>query len=138
MTLTLDIIEARAKALGWPTSHTSNAFDGPCLRVETPSGYVVYGVDIDGETCIFNRETDLSPCRHDLAALESPEPARPAPDPVTGLLPCPFCGGKAVFIRDHIWSHTVTSARCEDSGCAETQELSSESYARDAWNRRTP
>ena len=129
--LTLDTIEARAKALGWPTSHTTNPFDGPLLRVQTPSGYVAYGTDADGEVSIFDRETDLSPCRHDLAALKSPEPARPVVDPVTGLLPCPFCGGR-VHYRDRFGEHI----ECEPCGL---QFYAGEpGYTQAAWNRRTP
>jgi len=83
--VTLDIIEQRAKALGWPISHRSNAFDGQLLRVETPSGYVSYGTDADGEVGIFDRETSISPCRHDLAALESPEQPSTQTGEVDGL-----------------------------------------------------
>lgn len=125
----LDLIEARAKALGWPTNR--NPWLGVVrLRVTTdsdePAGVSYYMRDGVAVRC-----QGYTACRHDLAALESPEPARPVVDPVTGLLPCPFCGGKAE-------TGPFCSASLECGGCGLRVYGHSRPEVRAAWNRRTP
>jgi hypothetical protein len=84
---------------------------------------VVVGEDADGYD-VFGL--------HDLAALESPEPARPVVDPATGLLPCPFCGGEPRQQVGQGWADIT----CD--GCNGSVVATSKAGARAAWNRRTP
>ncbi len=126
--LTLDDVEQRATALGWPYSR-GTALGMPCVQVETPSGWIEYFADVVGEVLVTtaHRLSDAEPCRHDIAALESP----PEPDEATGLLSCPFCGGKAQFYRD-----LAEHVECE--GCGVEMDAGSPDATRAAWNRRTP
>lgn len=135
--LTLDIIEARAKALGWRTS--IRPFLGVVrLEVAIDAGVCVHHVAYytrDGEVV---RCLGHDACRHDLAALESPEPARPVVDPVTGLMPCPFCGGKATV------SATIRARVAECRPCKfrlirfAHGSFDAKGAIRAAWNSRTP
>ena len=63
------------------------------------------------------------------------------------LLPCPFCGSKAVASvnRDEsLWSHDVvdwTRVHCTNDDCNAQTEATCEGYepsAIEVWNRRTP
>ena len=65
----------------------------------------------------------------------------------TELLPCPFCGSKAVASvnRDEsLWSHGVvdwTRVHCTNDDCNAQTEATCEGYepsAIEVWNRRTP
>ena len=131
----LDLIEARAKALGWQSVLSRFAF-GRSLRVETPSGLARY-VDIEGVTRYSPMSPDDNPSPHDLAALESPEPARPVVDPVAELLPCPFCGGKAEPGLSIVVDCEV-GITCAGCGASVTDHDGDEGKAMAAWNRRTP
>jgi hypothetical protein len=55
---------------------------------------------------------------------------RPVIDPVTGLLPCPFCGGETDILPH------LKAIECCDCGCL--LSAASVDEARAAWNRRTP
>jgi hypothetical protein len=59
---------------------------------------------------------------------------RPVIDPVTGLLPCPFCGGKANSGWQNSYGEFVVLCfECEASTTGATHQ-----DAKDFWNRRTP
>jgi len=70
----------------------------------------------------------------------------PSPEPVAdenGLLPCPFCGGKAIteFLAVEGASEKIHSAFCDDDDCIGSHcmwaDMPSKEGAIAAWNRRS-
>ena len=69
------------------------------------------------------------------------------PEPTDALMPCPFCGCKAVASinkDESLWSHDVvdwTRVHCTNDECNAQTEATCEGYepsAVEVWNRRTP
>lgn len=69
------------------------------------------------------------------------------PEPTDALMPCPFCGCKAVASinkGESLWSHDVvdwTRVHCTNDECNAQTEATCEGYepsAVEVWNRRTP
>ena len=69
------------------------------------------------------------------------------PEPTDALMPCPFCGCKAVASinkYESLWSHDVvdwTRVHCTNDECNAQTEATCEGYepsAVEVWNRRTP
>ena len=68
-------------------------------------------------------------------------------EPIDALMPCPFCGCKAVASinkDESLWSHDVvdwTRVHCTNDDCNAQTEATCEGYepsAIEVWNRRTP
>ena len=68
-------------------------------------------------------------------------------EPIDALMPCPFCGCKAVASinkDESLWSHDVvdwTRVHCTNDECNAQTEATCEGYepsAIEVWNRRTP
>ena len=69
------------------------------------------------------------------------------PEPTDALMPCPFCGCKAVASinkGESLWSHDVvdwTRVHCTNDECNAQTEATCEGYepsAIEVWNRRAP
>ena len=68
-------------------------------------------------------------------------------EPIDALMPCPFCGCRAVASinkGESLWSHDVvnwTRVHCTNDDCNAQTEATCEGYepsAIEVWNRRTP
>lgn len=120
----------------------------PLFEVKTPHGRCIDVDEFKGNVCQYGKQSTrtIGEALANTSTILPPETDfgvktdKEVEDEITGLKPCPFCGGPAeMFVQNHIPKGYDYTPRCKNTGCPGRllKKYTNRKKAILVWNSRT-